>query len=98
MSTAAYPSKCGMVKNATGCAASTASFSPRSSTRTARIGPSGGVSSPNRFRSALLNGRSQANALPATNQVRVPCRSPSVTSGSSATSSATSSGVGTLRP
>ena len=45
-------------------AARTASFSPRSSTVTARIGPSGGVSSPNRLMSALLNGRSQANTLP----------------------------------
>src|SRR6202035_1910107 len=45
--------------------------------------------------SALLNGRSQANALPATCQLRLPrCRSsPSVTSGSSAAKRATSSKV-----
>src|ERR1700758_2664610 len=45
--------------------------------------------------SALLNGRSQANALPATCQVRWPrCfSSPSVTSGSSAAKRATSSKV-----
>ena len=73
--TAAYPSKCGIVKKALGCAASTASFSPRSSTRTARIGPSGGLASPNRRMSALLNGRSHAKALPATDHVRVPWRS-----------------------
>jgi hypothetical protein len=41
--TAEYPSKCGMVKNASGFAASAASFSARSPTRTARIGPSGGT-------------------------------------------------------
>jgi hypothetical protein len=51
-----------MVKTASEPAASTASFSARSPTATARIGPLGGVSSPNRLRSALLNGRSQANA------------------------------------
>ena len=74
MSTAEYPSKCGIVKKGPGFAASTASFSPRSSTRTARMGPSGGVWSPNRRRSALLNGRSHANAFPATDHVRFPCR------------------------
>jgi hypothetical protein len=42
---------------------------------------SGGAPSPNRLMSALLNGRSHAKPFPATNQVRVPCRSPSVTSG-----------------
>src|SRR5215470_11849726 len=96
MRTAEYPSKCGIVKKASGCAASTASFSLRSSTRTARIGPSGGAWSPNRRRSALLNGRSHANALPATDQVRPPCRSPSVASGSSAATAATSSKVATF--
>src|SRR5215467_5538918 len=96
MRTAEYPSKCGIVKKASGCAASTASFPLRSSTRTARIGPSGGVWSPNRRRSALLNGRSHANALPATDQVRPPCRSPSVASGSSAATAATSSKVATF--
>src|SRR5689334_19701374 len=70
-----------------------ASFSPRSVTRTARTGPSGGVSSPNRLMSALLNGRSHANALPATNQVRLPCRSPTVTSGRSVAIRAASSTV-----
>ena len=49
---------------------STASFSTRSSTRTATIGYRGGVSSPNRFRSAFENGRSQANAFPATEIAR----------------------------
>src|SRR5580700_7889665 len=93
ISTAEYPSKCGIVKKASGCAARTASFSPRSSTRTARIGPSGGVWSPNRLMSALLNGRSHANALPATNQVRFPCRSPTVTSGRPAAIRAASSTV-----
>src|SRR5436190_1067412 len=85
-----------MVKNASGLAASTASFSPRFSTWTARIGPSGGACSPNRRMSALLNGRSQAKALPRTYQVRLPCRSPSVTSGSSAAIRATSSSVAML--
>src|SRR5690242_9735052 len=70
-----------------------ASFSPRSATRTARIGPSGGVWSPNRLMSALLNGRSHANALPATNQVWLPCRSPTVTSGRSVAIRAASSTV-----
>jgi hypothetical protein len=72
MSTAGYPSKCGIVKKALGFAASTASFSLRSSTRTARIGPAGGGASPNRLRSALLNGRTHAKAFPATDQVRLP--------------------------
>jgi hypothetical protein len=70
MRTALYPSKCEIVKKAAGFAARTASLSCRSAVRTARIGPSGGVWSPNRFRSALLNGRSQAKALPSTAQVR----------------------------
>ena len=43
ISTAGYPSKCGMVKKPLDPAASTASFSSRSATWTARIGPSGGV-------------------------------------------------------
>ena len=76
ISTAAYPSKWGMVKKPFACAARTASFSPRSSTRTARIGPSGGVTSPKRLMSALLNGRSHANALPPTVHVRPPQCSP----------------------
>ena len=49
--------------------------SARSATRTARIGPSGGVIVPKRLISALLKGRSQANAFPATNHVRLPWRS-----------------------
>ena len=97
-STAGYPSKCGMVKKPGWAAASTTSFSSRSSTHTARIGPSGGVASPKRLRSALLNGRSQANALPATNQVRRPWRSPSVTSGSSRAIRAASSTVAMVNP
>ena len=54
------------------------------------MGPGGGWL-PNRRMSALLNGRSQANALPATSQVRLPCRSASVTPGSASASVATSS-------
>src|SRR5690242_20640991 len=46
--------------------------------------------------SALLNCRSQANVLPATDQERLPCRSPSLTPGSSAASRATSSMVTTV--
>src|SRR5581483_2156529 len=84
-----------MVKNPFRPLASTASFSPRSATRTARIGPSGGGSSPKRRRSALLNGRSHANAFPPTNHVRLPWRSPSVTSGSAAAICAASSRVAT---
>src|SRR5215218_2828098 len=76
-------------------AASTASFSSRSSTLTARMGPSGGVASPKRFRSALLYGRSHANDLPRTNHVRWPNRAPSVTSGRSAMIRSTSSIVAT---
>src|SRR5580700_10452048 len=82
-----------MVNKASGCAARMASFSPRSATRTARIGPSGGSLSPNRLMSALLNGRSQAKAFPATNHVRLPCRSPTVTSGKSMAIRAASSAV-----
>src|ERR1700684_3920369 len=84
-----------MVKKASGFAARIASFSARSAVRTARIGPAGGAWSPNRLRSALLNGRSQANALPPTSQVRSPrCFSwPSVTSGSWVARRATSSKV-----
>ena len=66
-------------------------FSPRSSTRMATMSPSGGVSAPNRLMSALLNGRSQANVLPATSQVGTVCRCPSVTSGKAMASSAASS-------
>src|SRR3954447_22371869 len=82
-----------MVKIPLGAAARTASFSLRSATRTARIGPLGGVSSPNRLMSALLKGRSQANPLPATAQVRLPRVSPSVTSGRARAISAASSSV-----
>jgi len=60
------------------------------------IGPAGGVWSPYLLMSALLKGRSQANALPPTSQVRWPRRclsSPSVTSGSAVASVATSSKV-----
>src|SRR4051794_15382829 len=72
-----------MLKKTPGWASRTASFSCMSSTLTARMAPSGGVSSPNRLMSALLNGRSHANAFPLTNQVRLAKRVPSVTSGSS---------------
>jgi hypothetical protein len=48
------------------------------------MGPGGGGSSPKRRRSALLKGRSHANALRRTDQVRLPNRSPSVTSGNAA--------------
>src|SRR5664279_2257424 len=70
--TAEYPLKCAMVKRAVGCAANAASFSLRSATRTARMGPSGGMAVPNRLRSALLNGRSHAKVLLFTDQVRPP--------------------------
>jgi hypothetical protein len=80
-----------MVNTASGPPASTASFSAKSSTDTARIGPSGGVSSPKRLMSAFENGRSQANCLPFTNQVRWLKRAPSVTSGSAVTICSTSS-------
>ena len=66
-------------------------MSARSAVRSARIGPVGGGVSPKRFRSAFENGRSQAKALPATNQVRLPCRAASVTSGSAAIIRSTSS-------
>ena len=59
------------------------------------MGPSGGVSVPNRLRSALLNGRSQAKPLPSTNQVRRPWRRPSVTSGRPVAMVSTSSRVAT---
>lgn len=80
---AGYLSKCGMVKKPFWPSASTASFSCRSATRTAKIAPAGGSSSPKRLMSALLKCRSQAKTLPATDHARVPCRSPSSTSGSS---------------
>src|SRR3954447_17994245 len=80
-----------MVKKPLWAAASTASFSPRSATRTATMGPSGGGVSPNRRMSALLKGRSHANPLAATDHVRVPRRSPSVTSGNVMAISATAS-------
>ena len=57
------------MKKAAGFAAMMASFSARSAVRMARIGPPGGGSAPYRLMSALLNGRSQANALPPTSQV-----------------------------
>src|SRR5436305_847354 len=82
-----------MLKKASGWDSSTASFSCMSSTLTARIGPSGGVSSPKRLTSALLNGRSHAKPLPRTNQVRRPWRNPSVTSGRARAIAAASSNV-----
>jgi hypothetical protein len=72
INTAAYPLKWGIVKNSRGAIASNASLASRFSTRTPRIGPSGGTWSPKRLRSALLNGRSHTKALPATIQVRWP--------------------------
>ena len=80
-----------MVKKPLWPAANTASFSPRSVVRTARMGSRGTGASPNRLRSAFENGRSQANALDPTYQVRWPWRWPTVTSGSSAISATTSS-------
>jgi hypothetical protein len=62
------PLKCGIVKKAAVFAARMASFSARSAVRTARIGPPGGAWAPYRLMSALLNGRSQANALPPTSR------------------------------
>src|SRR4029078_2172985 len=84
-----------MVKKPFWLASSTASLAPRSSTRTARIGSWGRRSSPKRLMSALLKVRSQAKPLPATDQLRLPSRSPSTTSGSSAAILATSSRVTT---
>src|SRR5215469_1899077 len=81
-----------------------ASFSARSAVRIARIGPSGGCSSPYRLMSALLNGRSQANVLPSTSQVLLVflnLSTPSVTWGSPVARCATSSKVctpKTVRP
>src|SRR5689334_13555736 len=49
-----------------------ASLASRLSTRTARISPAGGVSSPNRLRSALLNGRCHAKPRSPTIHVRWP--------------------------
>jgi hypothetical protein len=82
-----------MVKKVSGCAISFTSFSSRLETRTARIGPSGGVALPNRFTSALVNGRSQAKALPATVQARRkwPKLATSTTSGSAMAMTATPS-------
>ena len=73
-----------LVASGGGAHASDASMiaSSKSATRTATIGPPGGLSSPKRRMSALLNGRTQAKPFPPTNHVRVPWRSPSVTSGS----------------
>src|SRR6476469_7059986 len=82
-----------MVKTPRAPSSSTACLSSRSATDTARIGPSGGWASLKWRTSALLNGRSHANAVPATNHVRWPCRSPSVTSGSSLAIRAASSTV-----
>ena len=71
-----------MVKKPAGSAISFTSFSSSDETRRAAISPSGGVAGPNRLRSAFVNGRAQAKLFPATNQVRLPKRMPSVTSGS----------------
>jgi hypothetical protein len=57
------------------------------------MGPDGGRTSPNRRMSALLNGRTHAKALPPTNQVMLPWRSPSVTPGRLAAIRAASSSV-----
>ncbi len=98
-STAAKPSKCGIVNTPGVPAWSTASLSSRSATDTARMSPSGTGSSPKRLTSALLNGRSQANAFgffsPPTNHVRRPCRSPIVTPGRPAMTRSTSVKVAT---
>src|SRR5262245_20752182 len=93
MRNAGYPSKCAMLKKPLVPSASTACFSPRSSTMTARMGPEGGSTSPNRRMSALVNGRSHANPFLPTSHVRWPCRTPIVTSGRSATMRSTSSKV-----
>src|SRR5687767_3261079 len=61
-----------MVKKPRGAMARSASLASRFSTRTARISPAGGVSSPNRLRSALLKGRSQAKNFLPTIHVRLP--------------------------
>src|SRR5580765_1771311 len=92
---AASPSKCGIVKIPRVPAASTASFSTRSSKRTATTGCHGGVSSPNRLRSAFEYSRSHANVFPATARDFFPRESSSVTSGSPRAIRETSSRVAT---
>src|SRR5580704_12724911 len=87
-----------MVKKPLVPVASTAALSTRSAVRRATIGPRGGSVSPKRLRSALENGRSHANALSATYQVRLPKRTPSVTSGRAVTMATTSSGDTTPAP
>jgi hypothetical protein len=83
-----------MVNIVSGLAASTASFSARSSTRAARIGPSG-ASPSNRRRSALLNGRCHTKVLPATFQARFPYELDSAAPGMARASLDTSSQVAT---
>src|SRR6185312_16251733 len=70
-----------MVKKPGGAISRRASLASRLSTRTARISPAGGVSSPNRLRSALLNGRCQAKPRSPTIQVRWPHFGATVTPG-----------------
>src|SRR5437764_13572372 len=87
-----------MVKKDLGFAASAASFSMRSATRTARIGPPGGFASPKRFKSAFENGRTHAKALSFAAHARRPYWRFSLTSGSAVTSSSTSSIVAAITP
>ncbi len=72
ISTAGYPSKWGIVNTPRVPAASTAAVSSRSSILIPRIGPDGTGSSPNRARSAVRNGRSQANVVAPTFHARFP--------------------------
>src|ERR1041384_2245961 len=73
--------------------ASNASLASRFSTETARISPAGGASSPNRLRSALLNGRCHAKPLPSTIHVRLAHFTQTVTPGRLIASASTSSKV-----
>jgi hypothetical protein len=70
-STAAYPLKCGVVKNTSGSLASNASFISRPSVRTPKIGPLGAF-----FPSAAIsedrNGRSQAKVFSCTAHAALP--------------------------
>src|SRR5690606_34746750 len=88
-STEAYPSKWETVNHGPGVAR-IASFSPRSSTLTARISPSG-ASSPSSARSVARSGRAHANVFPRTFQQRLPQVVLSSTPGSAVATRSTSS-------
>ena len=68
-STAAYPSKWGVVKKTSGSSAMSAALTPSSRTWTPSTGsPSPGARSPRASRSARRSGRAQTNAFPRTRQ------------------------------